>query len=110
MDFTPTGGPRPTEGLGGATENAVTEDGGPAVTGPAGGDGGASNTADYCALDSQHTMCLHTGPSDACTGKTILRAMTEAGKATILAKHNELRKRFPREKLCRVAKGEESGQ
>jgi len=45
MDFTPTGGPRPTEGPGGATENAVTEDGGPAgtgpaVTGPAGGDGG----------------------------------------------------------------------
>ena len=45
QDFTPTGGPRPTEGPGGATENAVTEDGGPAgtgpaVTGPAGGDGG----------------------------------------------------------------------
>lgn len=47
-------------------------------------------------------MCLHTGPSDVCAGKTILKGMTGAGKATILAKHNELRRR--------VAKGEESGQ
>merc|ERR1711974_170036 len=63
---------------------------------------GSSNTAAYCAIDSQHTMCLHTGPSDVCTGKTILRGMTESGKAAILAKHNALRRR--------VAKGEESGQ
>merc|ERR1712203_264372 len=108
MEFTPTGGPRPTEGPGGATEDGPDgPDGGTEDGGPDGGDGvtengGASNTADYCAIDSQHTMCLHTGPSDACTGKTILRAMTEAGKTTILAKHNELRRR--------VAKGEESGQ
>jgi len=127
MEFTPTGGPRPTEGEGeegpngGVTggpdggENGVTNgpnggDNNGVTGGPDGGDnnggvtgdGGASNTAAYCAIDSQHTMCLHTGPSDVCTGKTILRGMTDAGKATILAKHNELRRR--------VAKGEESGQ
>ena len=100
---------------------------------------GASNSnADYCAIDSQHTMCGYTveprmlslqknktnlpsrtgnvffetkrncmaeprrslpevvfvqGPSDECTGKTILRGMTEAGKVAILEKHNELRRR-----------------
>jgi len=116
MEFTPTGGPRPTEGEGeegpdgdnnGVTggpnggENGVTGDGGD-NNGGVTGDGGASNTAAYCAIDSQHTMCLHTSPSDVCIGKTILRGMTDAGKATILAKHNELRRR--------VAKGEESGQ
>ena len=101
---------------------------------------GASNSnADYCAIDSQHTMCGYTveprmlslqknktnlpsrtgnvfiktkrncmveprrsvpeivfvqGPSDECTGKTILRGMTEAGKVAILEKHNELRRRW----------------
>merc|ERR1712150_31504 len=90
LDFTP----RPTGGPGG---NGVTGD-----DGGDGGNGGSSNTAAYCAIDSQHTMCLHTGPSDVCTGKTILRRMTESGKAVILAKHNALRRR--------VAKGEESGQ
>jgi len=47
-------------------------------------------------------MCVHKGPSDACSGKTILRGMTNAGRAATLAKHNELRRR--------VAKGEEPGQ
>merc|ERR1712037_601725 len=48
MDYTPTGGPRPTEGPGGATENAVTGDGGPAGTGPAvtGPSGGGGVTQD----------------------------------------------------------------
>merc|ERR1711971_1164426 len=72
MEFTPTGGPRPTEGEG--------------EEGPNGGVTGGPDG----------------GENDVCTGKTILRGMTDAGKATILAKHNELRRR--------VAKGEESGQ
>merc|ERR1711890_76714 len=53
-------------------------------------------------MDSQHTMCIYTGPSSECSGKTILRQMTQEGRDAILARHNELRRR--------VAKGEESGQ
>jgi len=104
MDYTPTNRPRPTgemtEGPDGETDG-MTDDG--MTEDPNGVTGGASNNnADYCAIDSEHTMCVHTGPSDECTGKTILRGMTEAGKVAILEKHNELRRR--------VAKGEESGQ
>merc|ERR1712203_797837 len=104
MDYTPTNRPRPTgemtEGPDGETDG-MTDDG--MTEDPNGVTGGASNSnADYCAIDSEHTMCVHTGPSDECTGKTILRGMTDAGKVAILEKHNELRRR--------VAKGEESGQ
>merc|ERR1712013_613325 len=60
------------------------------------------SNADYCSINPRHTICVYTGPSDACSGKTILRGMTNAGKAATLAKHNELRRR--------VAKGEEPGQ
>jgi len=66
MDFTPTGGPRPTEGPGGATENAVTEDGGPAgtgpaVTGPAGGDGGPATSNGTCRCGIKKTQRIVGG-------------------------------------------------
>merc|ERR1711936_38470 len=66
------------------------------------GSGSVGSNADYCALDSDHTMCRYQGPSAACTGKTIFRQLDATGRQTILNKHNELRRK--------VAKGEEWGQ
>ena len=45
-------------------------------------------------------MCLHQGPSEACTAKTVERDLTEAAKQALVDKHNELRRK--------VAKGEET--
>jgi len=67
-----------------------------------GGDGGDDKTAEYCAINSEHTMCKWKGPSAECAEKTILRGLTEEGKANILERHNQLRRR--------VANGEETGQ
>merc|ERR1712240_898141 len=55
------------------------------------------SNADYCAINPRHTICVYKGPSDACSGKTILRGMTNAGKAATLAKHNELRRRVAKD-------------
>ena len=70
---------------------------------------------EYCAIDSGHTMCVHTvrhtstapghlltlqGPSDACAAKTVERDLTEAAKQGLVDKHNELRRK--------VARGEET--
>ena len=45
-------------------------------------------------------MCLHSGPSAACTAKTVERDLTEAAKQGLVDKHNELRRK--------VARGEET--
>ena len=45
-------------------------------------------------------MCLHQGPSEACTAKTVERDLTEAAKQALVDKHNELRRK--------VARGEET--
>merc|ERR1711892_971212 len=59
----------------------------------------SDNSDAYCALSSEHTMCKYDGPSESC-GATF-SGVSEAGKAAILDRHNELRRR--------VAKGEELG-
>merc|ERR1719370_1450726 len=52
-----------------------------------------ATTAAYCAIDPRHTMCLYQGPSEECKKKTIARGMSEAVKAAMVAKHNELRRK-----------------
>jgi len=59
-------------------------------------------TAAYCALNPNHTMCLHPGASPECRAKTIGSGMSQDGKEAILARHNDLRRR--------LAKGEEANQ
>merc|ERR1712233_153298 len=70
MDFTPTGGPRPT---GGATEDGVTGDGGPDGTtedgGPDGGDGlttEAGGSSCRCGLEGERRI---VGGEDSTSGK-----------------------------------------
>jgi len=96
--------PRPGQSSLDQTKTTGTQP--PETTGPSTGSpngaGGAGSNADYCALDSGHTMCKYQGPSAACTGKTIFRQLDATGKQAILDKHNELRRK--------VAKGEEAGQ
>jgi len=72
----------------------------PAPTTASSGGGVASN-AEYCAFNSDHTMCKYDGPSADCAAKTIYRELSASAKQAILDKHNELRRR--------VAKGEETG-
>jgi len=69
-------------------------------TTPAASGGGGGSQASYCTLASDHTMCLHTGPSEACAAKTEERELTALAKTAIVDKHNELRRK--------VAKGEET--
>jgi len=59
------------------------------------------STDAYCALSSDHTLCKYQGASASCAEKTIFRSLSAAGKAAILDRHNDLRRK--------VAKGEEVG-
>jgi len=71
----------------------------PATTG--GSDGGSvPSNAEFCQVDSDHTMCKYEGPSDTCSAQTIYRELSADAKQAILDKHNELRRK--------VAKGEET--
>merc|ERR1712037_670338 len=66
MEFTPTGGPRPTEGPGGATEDGpdgVTEDGG-----PDGGDGVTENGGSTCRCGLEGERRI-VGGEDSTSGK-----------------------------------------
>jgi len=45
-------------------------------------------------------MCLHEGPSDSCSSKTVLRELSSEAQQAIVEKHNELRRK--------IAKGEET--
>jgi len=66
-----------------------------------GSEGGSVPTnAEFCAVDSDHTMCKYAGPSDTCSAQTIFRELSADAKQAILDKHNELRRK--------VAKGEET--
>jgi len=70
---------------------------------PSGGgsDGGSvPSNAEFCQVDSDHTMCKYEGPSDTCSAQTIYRELSADAKQAILDKHNELRRK--------VAKGEET--
>merc|ERR1712062_327727 len=90
---TTTAAPTPPPTTGGASQTTTSTSGG-------GGGGGVGTQAQYCAIDSTHTMCLHQGPSEACTAKTVERDLTEAAKQALVDKHNELRRK--------VARGEET--
>ena len=39
-------------------------------------------------------MCKYSGPSEECAAKTVLRGMSQEGKDAILARHNDLRRRW----------------
>jgi len=80
-----------TGGSGSATEN-------PSEGGSEGGS--VPTNAEFCAVDSDHTMCKYAGPSDTCSAQTIFRELSADAKQAILDKHNELRRK--------VAKGEET--
>jgi len=58
------------------------------------------SNAEFCQVDSDHTMCKYEGPSDTCSAQTIYRELSADAKQAILDKHNELRRK--------VAKGEET--
>merc|ERR1711962_1541691 len=60
------------------------------------------STAEYCALNSTHTMCMYTGASASGSSKTLFRGLSEASKSAFLDKHNELR--------SKVANGLQAGQ
>jgi len=60
------------------------------------------STAEYCALNTTHTMCMYTGASASCSSKTLFRGLSEASKSAFLDKHNELR--------SKVANGLQAGQ
>jgi len=77
----------------GVTESPSTTEGG--------SDGGSvPSNAEFCQVDSDHTMCKYEGPSDTCSAQTIYRELSADAKQAILDKHNELRRK--------VAKGEET--
>lgn len=57
---------------------------------------------EYCGLDCVHTMCKYPETPSPCMDGTIFREMDQAGKDTILLRHNELRQK--------VAKGMEENQ
>jgi len=59
------------------------------------------SNADFCNMNSEHTMCKYPGPSSDCKAKTIFRELSSEAKQAMLDKHNELRRK--------VAKGQETG-
>merc|ERR1719468_1149562 len=61
--------------------------------------GGGGSQEDYCAISADHTMCLHEGPSESCSSKTVLKELSSDAQQAIVDKHNELRRK--------IAKGEE---
>merc|ERR1712227_242477 len=67
---------------------------------PAGPTGAVPSNDDYCAKNTDHTMCKYSGPSAECADKTEVRELSAAAKQAILDLHNDLRKK--------VAKGEET--
>merc|ERR1719334_2053546 len=52
-----------------------------------------SGNSDYCSLNSKHTMCKFSGPSDECKSITKFRGLSDAAKQSLLKHHNELRSR-----------------
>jgi len=101
-DFTgmPGGGSMGT-GMPGGGGMTTGMPGGGGMTGGAGGPTGAvPSNDDYCAKNTDHTMCKYSGPSAECAAKTEIRELSAAAKQAILDLHNDLRKK--------VAKGEET--
>ena len=81
--------------------NRVRPENTPAVS-PAVSPTSSSSRGDYCTIDRDHTMCKYKGPSRSCRAKTIFRTVSSKGKAAILDRHNQLRRK--------VAKGQERSQ
>jgi len=79
---------------------ATTTTAAPTTTAGSGGGSGGGSRDEYCAIAADHTMCLHEGPSDSCSSKTVLRELSSDAQQAIVDKHNELRRK--------IAKGEET--
>lgn len=58
--------------------------------------------SEYCSLECKHTMCKYPETAATCMDGTIFREMDQAGKDTMLLRHNQLRQK--------VANGEEENQ